>query len=101
MQGILIRRRVDANSSDPELPGGTDDPAGNLTPVGDQYFFEKFHSNLLLFMIMRLTIMRLKIVNREIINHPLTHFGFRFSRNAFIPSWPSSDARISAIIRAV
>ena len=72
MQGVGIDTGVDSNGTYPELLRCSHDPDSDFAPVGNQY----------------------------LLNYS-THFGLRFSRNACIPSCPSSEALISAIILAV
>jgi hypothetical protein len=38
VQGFLIDRRVDSNGLYPQTLAGANDPAGDLAPVGNQYF---------------------------------------------------------------
>ena len=40
VQGMAVRVRVDGHGGDAHPPGGPDDPAGDLPPVGDQYLGE-------------------------------------------------------------
>ena len=49
MQRVFVRIRIDGNSADTHLARGLDDPAGNLTPVGDQDLVEHGTSFVLVF----------------------------------------------------
>ena len=69
MDGARVGVRVDSHALDRRLAAGADDPHRDLAAIGDEHAPERHRAQ----------------------------SGFRFWRNARMPSWPSGDTRWAAM----